>query len=248
MDIVLRHSTSRPRLTMALCLAVILSVSWMALWKSAEASGVGVLDALCGPVGDAGLSQLVIVWLAMTLAMMIPSAMPMISTYLDIAEAAKAKDLSVVPPLVLAGGYGTVWALFAIVAALAQWGLQETDYTGTFADEFAAPLLVAAGAYQFTALKHSCLTKCRAPMPYFLANWSERPVAIFRVGVGQGLNCFGCCWALMGLSFVAGFMNAAWMAIIAVMMVLEKTAPQPKPLSYGLGLGLCGAGLWLISG
>jgi len=190
------------------------------------------------------LAQLLVVWLAMTLAMMVPSAMPMISTYLDIAEAAKAKDLDVVPPFVLASGYGTVWALFAGVAALAQWGLQEAAYAGTSA----GPLLIAAGAYQFTALKHSCLAKCRAPMPYFLANWSERPVSIFRMGVGQGLNCFGCCWALMGLSFIAGFMNAAWMAIIAVMMVLEKTAPQPKPLSYGLGLGLCGAGLWLIFG
>ncbi len=88
---ILRHSTSRPRLAMALCLAAILSVSGAVLWMSAGTSAAGWLSVLCTPTADAGFTQIAALWLAMTLAMMIPSAAPMLSTYLDITEAAAAK-------------------------------------------------------------------------------------------------------------------------------------------------------------
>lgn len=246
MDVILRQSTSRPRFAMALCLLVILSVSVAYLWMSAGGTLAGVLSVLCGPSANAGLLQLMAMWLAMTLAMMIPSAVPMISTYLDIAEAAAAKQMTVAPPLVLAAGYGAIWLSFAVAAAIAQWGLLETGYAGALEGRWAALVLIGAGAYQFTALKHACLSKCRMPMPYFMAHWTDRPLGVFRMGLDQGINCFGCCWALMGLSFVAGLMNIVWMGLIGLVMVLEKTVPQPKALSYGVGLGLIGAGLYII--
>ena len=83
-------------------------------------------------------------------------------------------------------------------------------------------------------------------MSYFLAQWSDRPPDVFRMGLDQGLNCFGCCWALMMLSFIAGLMNVLWMGIIGVVMVLEKTLAEPKSLSYGLGAGLIGAGFIIV--
>jgi predicted metal-binding membrane protein len=85
------------------------------------------------------------------------------------------------------------------------------------------------------------------PMPYFLAHWTDRMAGVFRMGVEQGIACFGCCWALMLLGFVAGLMNIAWMGAIGALMVLEKSLPQPKALSYGLGLGLIGAGLGMLA-
>ena len=94
MELILRHSTDRPRLFMALCLAVILSVSGLTLWISAGASLEGLISALCGPTANAGPVPLLAMWMAMTLAMMIPSATPMIATYLDIAEAAAAKRIT----------------------------------------------------------------------------------------------------------------------------------------------------------
>jgi predicted metal-binding membrane protein len=245
MELILRQSTGRPRLFMGLCLAVILSVSGSALWISAGASLEGLFSALCRSA-DAGLPQLLAMWMAMTLAMMIPGAAPMISTYLDIAEAAAIKRMAIVSPLVLVGGYGAVWAIFAIAAALAQWTLLKAGYAGVLQGRFAGLVLIAAGVYQFTTLKHACLSKCRMPMPYFLAHWTDRPSGVFRMGVDQGLNCFGCCWALMSLSFVAGLMNLVWMGFLGAVMVLEKTLPQPKALSYGLGLGLIGAGTYLV--
>ena len=246
MEMILRHSTDRPRLFMALCLSVILSVSGLTLWISAGASLEGLVGALCGPTANAGPAQLLAMWMAMTLAMMIPGAAPMIAAYLDIAEAAAGKRMAIVSPLVLAAGFGAVWLIFASAAALAQWMVLESGCAGVLQGRFAGLGLIAAGAYQFTNLRHACLSKCRMPMPYFLAHWTDRPMGVFRMGLDQGLNCFGCCWALMSLSFVAGLMNLAWMGFVGAMMVLEKTLPQPKALTCGLGLGLIGAGAYLI--
>ena len=47
----------------------------------------------------------------------------------------------------------------------------------------------------------------------------------FRMGMHHGLFCLGCCWLLMGLLFVGGVMNLAWIAIIAVFVLLEKLGP-----------------------
>jgi len=246
MDLILRHSTARPRLFMALCLGVIILVSSLYLWVSAGASLAGFISALCSPSGSAGFAQFASMWLAMTLAMMIPSALPMLSTYLDIAEAAKAKSMAIVSPLVLAAGYGAVWIGFALTAALAQWSLISSGHSGFVEGRFAGLILIGAGAYQFSGLKHACLSKCRMPMPYFLAHWTDRITGIFRMGVEQGVNCFGCCWALMSLGFVAGLMNIAWMGLIGALMVLEKTLPQPKVLTCGIGLGLIGAGIGMM--
>lgn len=246
MDLILRHSTGWPRIFMALCMIVILSVSGLYLWISAGASLASVLSVLCSPATGASLPQLLAMWLAMTLAMMIPTAAPMISTYLDIAEAAKAKHMAIPTPVLLASGFGAVWMAFALAAALAQWAMIKGGYAGVVQGRWAGVVLMGAGAYQFTSLKQACLSKCRMPMPYFLAHWTDRPLGVFRMGLDQGMNCFGCCWALMLLSFVAGLMNIAWMGFIGAMMVLEKTMPQPKALSYGLGLGLIGAGIFMI--
>jgi predicted metal-binding membrane protein len=246
MDAILRHSASRPRFAMALCLAAILSVSALTLWMSADVSVAGWLGALCRPAADAGFAPVAALWLAMTLAMMIPTAAPMISTYLDIAEAAAAKEMRIASPLWLASGYGAVWIAFAFAAAFVQWTVLSAGTSAELDGASAGVLLIGAGAYQFTGLKHACLSKCRAPMSYFLAHWSDRPQGVLRMGIDQGLNCFGCCWALMTLSFVAGLMNIVWMGLIGAIMVLEKSLPEPRPLSYGLGVGLIGAGLYMV--
>jgi predicted metal-binding membrane protein len=178
--------------------------------------------------------------------MMIPSATPMISTYLDIAEAATAKEMNIASPFWLAAGYGAIWIGFALAASIAQWTALSLGYAVELQGRFAGLVLIGAGAYQFTHLKHACLSKCRAPMSYFLAQWSDRPLGVLRMGLDQGLTCLGCCWALMLLSFVTGLMNILWMGFIGIVMVLEKTLPQPKPLSFGLGAGLIGAGLIML--
>src|SRR4030095_4061513 len=75
-----------------------------------------------GPnMSQAGL--VLLMWCAMALAMMLPTAGPMILTYADIAETAQRKGERVVSPLVLAAGYILVGLAFAFIATGLQWTL-----------------------------------------------------------------------------------------------------------------------------
>jgi predicted metal-binding membrane protein len=84
-------------------------------------------------------------------------------------------------------------------------------------------------------------------MSFFLSRWSDRGIAIFKMGAEQGMACLGCCWALMALGLLAGLMNVIWMAAIAVIAILERTLPEPRPVTYGCGIGLLAAGILLAA-
>ena len=185
------------------------------------------------------LASIFVMWVAMSCAMMLPTAAPMITTYTEIAETARARDIPVVSPLILAGGYLFVWFLFGAMATLGQAVLihlsQVSPGLVVKNGYLAAGILAAAGLYQFSELKMACLTKCRTPFPFFMANWTDRPGGIFRLGMRQGILCVMCCWALMAVMFVAGLMNVVWMCILALVMLAEKVLPSPKAVSRGVG-------------
>jgi predicted metal-binding membrane protein len=199
---------------------------------------LGLAGVLCGPLAAASFPAVAVMWAAMTLAMMLPAAVPMIAAYLDIAGAAAEKRVAVVPPIVLAAGYLTVWLAASLVLAGAHWAARGI----TASPAVLGGLLILAGGWQFSALKHACLTKCRQPMPYFLANWSDAPRRVFMMGIEQGAICLGCCWALMALMFATGAMNTLWMAGLGLAMMLEKTLPRAEAFSRALGFGLMAAG------
>jgi predicted metal-binding membrane protein len=184
----------------------------------------------------------------MSLAMMLPSAVPMISTYLDIADAAARSGQRVVRAGYLVTGYGAVWLAFAAAATCLQALIELTPALALANKTLAAVLLLVAGLYQFAPVKHACLAKCRAPMPYFLARWSDKSLAVLRMGVEQGTLCLMCCWALMLLMFAAGLMNVLWMAGLTLLVILEKTLPKPKSVIYGSGAGLIAAGTIALFG
>ena len=240
----LRNVIASRRALMWLCLGAIALSGWAYLATNQDA-----WQALCRalPISFT-LRNVVLVffmWLAMGLAMMLPSATPMIDTYLDIAETARGKSIVVVSAAMLVTGYCLVWLVFAVLMSLLQisaaaW-LQLPD------PRVAGAALLLAGLYQFTPLKHACLTKCRAPMPYFLQHWSDRPHKVLMMGIEQGALCLGCCWAVMALGLVAGFMNLAWMVAIGAVAVLEKMLSEPRPIVYGCGIGLIGAGGLIVA-
>jgi len=198
------------------------------------------------------LSLALAMWLAMTFAMMLPAGAPMLATYMDISGAAHRKGMKIPGAWVLAGGYLSVWGAFAIVATLAQWGLAgsgELSPAFTLVSLLAgAGVLIIAGAWQFSATKHDCLTKCRRPFTWFMANWRDDMAGVFNMGFRQGIVCLGCCWALMAVMFTAGLMNLIWMAVLAIVMVAEKILPNPKPLVYGTGIVLILTGIGVAAG
>jgi predicted metal-binding membrane protein len=252
----LRRITNRPaRPLWALMSGVVLLLLWSLHGQAVDSPEQGwtaALGRLCGPGGDLfGLRDwfmTAMLWHVMTLAMMLPAAAPLIAAYLDIAETARGKGLSVVAAPYLATGYCAIWLAFSSAATALQLLIYQSP-RGVFADKpLAAGVLLLAGAYQFAPLKHACLKKCRAPMPYFLARWSERRTDVFRMGLEQGLLCLGCCFALMLLMMAAGVMNVFWMAGLSTLVILEKTLPKPQSVVYGSGAGLIAAGLLLLTG
>ena len=104
---------------------------------------------------------------------------------------------------------------------------------------FTGALLIGAGLYQFAALKEACLSRCRAPLTFFMQHFDEGP---WRNGLRLGMDCLGCCWALMLLAFVGGTMNLAFMGLAMVIMTLEKLPEIGRPVTKPLGGALIAAG------
>lgn len=185
-------------------------------------------------------------WMLGSIAMMLPSAAPMLRTYCEIADTAAAKGERVVSPLVLLSGYLSVWLAASLAFAaltLAIGGLAP----GAAAIVPGAVMLALAGAYQFSPLKEACLRKCRRPFAILFARWSTRPRQIWRLGAEQGLWCLGCCWALMLVMFAVGIMNVFWMALIALFAVVEKQAGNRLPTFAAGAILLVWAGALLLS-
>lgn len=224
---------ARPKRIALGCVVVLTAAGWLALALMAP-GGSWSWDVLCRPVASAGsLQQFAVawpMWAAMTLAMMLPTAGPMILTYAEIADTAARKREPVVSPLVLTAGYVAVWFGFAVVAAALQWALARAGLVdGNGAGRAVSGVLfIAAGLYQFSALKQSCLTQCQRPFPFFFSNWTEQTFGVFRLGLRQGVYCLGCCWAMMLVMFAVGAMNVIWMAALGVLMTIEKLSTTTR--------------------
>src|SRR6185437_14168639 len=114
---------ARPKVLATICVIALAGLGWLAL--GLVISGTGVFEALCRPVtssawGTGGFAIGAAMWSAMTLAMMLPSAAPMILTYAEIADTAARKGERIVSPFTLAAGYALVWLGFAAAATLVQ--------------------------------------------------------------------------------------------------------------------------------
>jgi len=246
---------ARPKAIAAGCVIIIAGLGWfyLALLITAPAgSWFAIIQAFCRtlPEGAWSFSAAAVIasmWGAMTLAMMLPSASPMILTYAEIAETAARKSERIVSPLVIAAGYASVWLVFSLLATAMQIILAGTALLDTgiasASGVLAGAVFIGAGVYQFSALKHACLTHCQNPFPFFFTNWATTPGGVFRLGVKQGLYCLGCCWAMMLLLFAGGVMNLAVILALTAWVAFEKLAPfgqQSARVSAALLLAIGG--------
>jgi len=244
----------RPKTLATLCVIVLTCLGWLAL--GFIYSGMGAFESLCqatalpGASWDAGGFAIVaLMWGAMTLAMMLPSAAPMILTYAEIAETAARKHERIVSPFTLAAGYAVVWLGFAAAATLAQFLFTRAAWLDTgmasASGLFSGATFIGAGVYQFSALKHACLTQCQSPFPFFFVHWQTTARGVFRLGMKQGLYCLGCCWAMMLMMFAVGVMNVIWMAGLGALMTIEKIGPG-KRFTHILGAALVAIGAGFV--
>ena len=179
-------------------------------------------------------------WWTMMIAMMLPSASPMILLYTALIRRTKKTKSIIRQVTSFICGYLLAWAAFSLFAAALQSQLELRDWMSPMMMEatniyLAAGILIAAGVYQLTPLKTVCLEKCRQPAS-FLANykntWVNSPL---RIGLVHGFYCVGCCWFLMGLLFFGGIMNLYWIVGLIIFVAIEKL--HEKGIIFGKVLG-----------
>ena len=190
-------------------------------------------------------------WAVMMVAMMTPSATPMILTFSRINRRRHERRNPIVVTGVFLAGYLVVWTVFSAVATFAQWGLHRAALLSPMMVSnnplLGGMLLIGAGVFQFTPLKHACLSHCRSPIGFFMTEWREGNRGAFFMGVHHGIYCVGCCWLLMALLFVSGVMNLLWVASIAAYVLVEKIVPAGHWIGRAIGMCIIVAGLWMVT-
>src|SRR5262249_23416807 len=189
----------------------------------------------------ARLGVFMMIWTVMMVAMMLPTAMPMILIFN--AAQARRNGQVVVPTWIFIAGYLLVWG----ISGLLVYGfIQATGVPVNrhplgdriMSARFVLPtILIFAGSYQFTPLKDVCLRHCRSPFAFVKQHWRDGWVGALEMGVQHGLYCLGCCWALFAVLVAAGMMNVTWMLLLTAIIFAEKVLPHGTQTSAVVGLG-----------
>ena len=188
-------------------------------------------------------------WTVMTVAMMLPTALPLVHLFRRFV-AGRANADGLVALVVV--GYLLVWASFGALAHVADVGIHQaverTPWLHANTWVIGAGVLLAAGVYQFTPLKYMCLDKCRSPYLFIAGRWRGRAPQrdALALGVAHGVFCVGCCWSLMLLMFGLGVGNLAWMLVLGIFMAAEKNLAWGKKLSAPVGAMLISAGVTVV--
>jgi predicted metal-binding membrane protein len=213
----------------------------------------GAMAPGLSPWGPAHFFFMFAMWSVMMIGMMTPSAAPMILIYGQVARQARTLGRDFVPAGWFAAGYLLSWTLFALIATMAQYGLERaallTPMMASANRSFGVAVLIAAGLYQWSPLKDSCLTQCHAPLSFVQHHGGFRPgiLGSLRLGGLHGAYCIGCCWALMALLFVTGVMNLFWIAALMIFVLLEKVLAVGHMLGRLAGLAAVVVGVWLLT-
>ena len=187
-----------------------------------------------------------LMWWVMMIAMMTPSAAPVLLLFTAIKKAGSAPGKAPLLSMLFLSGYLLAWAFFSAIATALQWWLETTGLSNgpmmsLSSRALGGAVLLAAGAYQFTPYKHACLTHCRMPVQFLTAHKRTGLDGAILIGAHHGTYCLGCCWALMLLLFAGGIMNLYWIAGLALFVLAEKTFPHPRLFASAAGALLLAA-------
>jgi len=210
----------RATLSTTAILLVLSAAAWFLTWR--QTAGMMLTD-LSAPLFMA-------MWLTMMVAMMFPTVAPIVLAHRMVVL---QRGEGGTPTIAFIGGYLSVWTVIGLVplAGLLTFQAVAPHLNSRWLQLGAGAALVLAGLYQFTPWKSFCIKGCRTPLGFILTHdFGGGAGAAFRAGVLHGLYCLGCCWALMAVLVIVGLMNLVWMAVIAVVFLLEKN------WRYGIGV------------
>jgi predicted metal-binding membrane protein len=243
----------RDRALVGASLAAVAILTWLYLLRMGGEMAEMETHAAMGMQawGAVEVLLLIVMWAVMMVAMMVPAAAPMILMFATIHRLRFPQRQALTRTGIFLLGYVLVWGAFSNVAALAQWGLHRAALLApgmvSTSPYLGALLLIAAGVFQWTPLKQTCLANCRSPISFIMTEWREGTSGALVMGLRHGAYCVGCCWMLMSLLFVAGVMNFAWIAAIAAFVLLEKVVPGGERVGRIAGGCLIVAGVALLT-
>lgn len=249
----------RERSIIIAALLLTTALAWIYMVHEARAMmRTGVCEcmgmAMAGPDtrewSGAQVLALFLMWSEMMIAMMLPSAAPMILTFASVNRRRRAQQRPFAPVSAFVSGYLIVWIVFSAAATLLQWALHSASLLSPMMASsspwLAGALLLAAGLFQFTRWKTACLRQCANPLTLILAHWREGIGGALALGIRHGAFCLGCCWALMLLLFVLGMMNVTWIAALSIYVLVEKLFGRSVWPGRVAGAAMCAWGLWML--
>jgi predicted metal-binding membrane protein len=215
-------------------LLVLSGLAWAFLiWQSCMMSGQAM---------GMGAALFIAIWVVMMVAMMFPTAAPMILMFTKIYAGKRQQSQAFVPTWVFVSAYLLVWSLCGILAYPLAMGIEKLAAQSMWLMEngtrIAGVILLAAGLYQLSPLKNICLSKCRTPLQFILSSWHDGYGGAFRMGLEHGAFCLGCCWLLFVILFPLGIMNIAVMALVTALIFAEKALSIGRQISKLAGVGL----------
>jgi predicted metal-binding membrane protein len=229
-------------------LLVSASASWALLvWQTTLAD----MDmAMATPTMGMRAPLFLMIWVVMMVAMMFPTAAPMILTFHKLQASKRARGEAFVSTWVFVAAYLLVWGLAGVVAFAGASAAEAVAARAALSPATAARIggafLVVAGAYQLTPFKDLCLAKCRTPIGFIMTSWRDGTAGALRMGLLHGGYCLGCCWLLFVVLFPLGIMNISAMAVITLVVFAEKTLPWGRLIARGTAAVLVAYGAAVI--
>jgi len=203
-------------------LLILAAAAWgLLIWQAAVADEeMSLTMGMSAPLWIA-------LWIVMMVAIMFPTAAPMIMMFARIHAKRAERGQTFVPTWIFAGSYLLLWSVAGIVAyGAAVAGDKLADQSMWVMDNAArigGGVLIAAGLYQLSPFKNVCLNNCRSPMSFILNSWRNGYGGSFRMGLEHGAYCLGCCWLLFLILFPLGMMSIAVLALITLLIFAEKS-------------------------
>jgi predicted metal-binding membrane protein len=217
-------SLGAPRRSWPLAAGALLPLVAVGWWLS-----VGRMDGMdAGPGTSLGtFGWFAATWVVMMAAMMIPAITPAVASSFSAASCQSLHRTRAAAGFVV--GYLVVWAL-AGAGAYAVLRAGRSLVGGTFAwyragQWLTVAVVAGAAAYQLSPTKGRWLARCRAEFIGSAAGLVDGA----RSGLAAGRRCLASSWALMVVLFALGAMSLVWMAVVAVLIAIERLAPLVWP-------------------
>lgn len=248
------------------CLALLAMIAWLytvfgvgmdmsatEMTRMARSLGAPMPMAMQPEWSPAHVALVFLMWWIMMIAMMVPSAAPLVLLFAAVKRSGRGGEATGVLSAFLLAGYLAVWGGFSALATAAQYGAEAAGYlNGAMmtldGSRVAGGLLVLAGLYQLTPIKTACLRRCRSPGQVLARHNRPGRSGAFRMGAAHGVFCLGCCWAIMALLFAGGVMNLVWIAGLTAYVMAERFLPGGQMVAKAGGVVLVLLGIGVAMG